>query len=124
MGIFHFLLGTRSNREDSASIVLADKLNLRSRRMDRAKSASNKVGPLAGSSQNFKDTIKQLDVAAKLMQSGKFELCIEAYKNIAKLNPNNKAKCDSQIGAALYYLGRYEEALSYYNKSPQKIENV
>ncbi len=125
MGIFHFLLGTKSklrtqshNEGSNACMPVSNDLSDKPKLIKRTITVSEKMLRLTGSSQDLQDTVKSLNVAAQLMRSGEFELCIEAYKNIAKKNPDKKERCHLQIGAALYYLGRYEDAMCYYNKPP------
>jgi len=114
MGIFRILFGSRSNIKDndSGSLVLApDTTDVKNMNQN-----VKHQQPLAPSQESQLVTDK-FNVAAQLMRIGEFELCIDAYENIAKQHPKRAEECESQIGAALYFLGRYDEAMNYYNKA-------
>jgi tetratricopeptide (TPR) repeat protein len=74
--------------------------------------------------QRFNEQMVQSDdlqsksnFAASLMMSGQFDLCIKAYQKIADQYPERLGMCEAQIGAALYFLGHYEEAIRYYKQA-------
>ncbi|VAW80041.1 hypothetical protein MNBD_GAMMA12-3258 [hydrothermal vent metagenome] len=71
---------------------------------------------VSGSLSESQDVQKKTSIASQLMLSGKFELSIQAYKRIAKQYPHVTEECETQIGAALYFLGRYDESMVYFNK--------
>ncbi|MDQ3035527.1 MAG: tetratricopeptide repeat protein [Myxococcota bacterium] len=56
----------------------------------------------------------RINEAARLMTSGDYEACAAAYHAIAESHPEERGTCWSQIGAALYFMGRYEEAIQWY----------
>ncbi|WP_445456526.1 tetratricopeptide repeat protein [Flavobacterium sp. HNIBRBA15423] len=55
--------------------------------------------------------------ASKLMTSGKFSESLDLYKKLSENYPNNKDLYESQIGVAYYFLGDYENAVTYYTSS-------
>ncbi len=63
------------------------------------------------------DVNTKVNAAARLMTSGQFEACIQAYEHIATAHPQELPTCESQIGAAYYFLGQYEKAIEYYQRA-------
>lgn len=63
------------------------------------------------------DVDAKVNAAARLMTSGQFEACIQAYEQIAAAHPVEKSTCEGQIGAAYYFLGQYEKAIEYYQRA-------
>jgi len=63
------------------------------------------------------DVNAKVNAAARLMTSGQFEACIQAYEHIATAHPQELPTCESQIGAAYYFLGQYEKAIEYYQRA-------
>lgn len=63
------------------------------------------------------DLSDQLNAAAQLMTGGFYEESMDAYLHIAAHYPEEAGLCYSQVGAALYFLGRYDEAISYYQSA-------
>ena len=65
--------------------------------------------------------------AHQLLTSGRYQESVQAYMQIAKSHPEQKAECATNIGSALYYAGDYENALKYYTVAkkygadPQKM---
>ncbi|MBU1221165.1 suppressor of fused domain protein [Myxococcota bacterium] len=57
---------------------------------------------------------KSLRNAARLMQAELFNESITAYTVIMDEDPLFSGVCHSQIGAAYYFLGRYQDAISHY----------
>ncbi|WP_347069965.1 hypothetical protein [Flavobacterium sp. WV_118_3] len=55
--------------------------------------------------------------ASKLMTSGKFQESLALFKTLSEKYPNNKGLYESQVGAAYYFLGAYENAVDYYISS-------
>jgi len=130
MSIFRFLFGIRSNGKDNEnSVQVSNKENAMN--VNRNVITKVETRELRDSAVEEQDAIDKLNVAAQLLSSGKFELSIEAYEKIALQYPKKAEDCESQIGAALYFLGRYDEAMSYYNKqlshngkhSPNSLSN-
>ena len=56
----------------------------------------------------------RINAAARLMTSRKFDECIAAYRAIAADFPASAGECEGQVGAALYFKGDYEGALTAY----------
>jgi TolA-binding protein len=52
--------------------------------------------------------------ASQLMLNGQYKECIAYYSAIAEQYPQKQGLCESQIGAAYYFLGNYVEAIEYY----------
>ena len=52
--------------------------------------------------------------ASLLLTSGKYNECIKAYMTLAAQHPDRKGDCAGQIGAAMYFLGDYKNAVKYY----------
>ncbi len=61
----------------------------------------------------------ELRAAARLMEQGEYAQAADAYARIASLQPQNAALCFSQVGAALFFLGRFGEAIDWYRKAEQ-----
>lgn len=60
---------------------------------------------------------QQINAAAGLMLDRRYEECIAAYQAIADAHPEQRGTAYGQIGAALYFLGRYEEAIQHYEQA-------
>ncbi len=71
---------------------------------------------ITGSLSESQDVQKKTSIASQLMLAGKFELSIQAYKRIATQYPHVTEECETQVGAALYFLGRYDESMVYFKK--------
>lgn len=52
--------------------------------------------------------------ASKLMTSEKYTESLELYKKLAEEYPANKGLYESQVGAAYFFLGEYENAVEHY----------
>src|SRR5262245_3000950 len=59
----------------------------------------------------------KINAAARLMTGRKFEHALAAYRTIGEQHPDRRGTCEGQIGAALYFLGRYEEAIAHYESA-------
>lgn len=55
--------------------------------------------------------------ACALMLDQKFEETIVAYRAMARQFPADEGLCEAQIGAALFFLGRYDDAIAAYLKA-------
>ncbi len=116
MSIFHILFGAKSNRKDNDnSVQIANTAS--DKNMNQNMRSTLQPRKLHEADLEAKDITVKLNIAAQLMRVGEFELSIDAYKNIAKHYPSKAKDCESQIGAALYFLGRYDEAMVHYNKT-------
>ena len=60
------------------------------------------------------DMSAQFNAAAKLMMNQSYQGCIEAYSALAERYPDRKGDCQSQIGAAYFFLGDYDQAIENY----------
>lgn len=60
------------------------------------------------------DQSKQINAAAKLMTSGAYQECIEAYTLIMEKYPNRKPDCEMNIGAGYFFLADYDNAIDHY----------
>lgn len=68
------------------------------------------TGPKGGESARFNE-------AYRLIPNQKFTEAVAAFEALAREFPHRADDCASQIGAALYFLGRYEEAIAHYRKA-------
>ncbi|MFN0202398.1 MAG: tetratricopeptide repeat protein [Bacteroidia bacterium] len=57
---------------------------------------------------------QDFDVAVQLMESGAYQDCIEVYGMIAQKYPEMQGLCECQIGAAYFFMKKYEQALDFY----------
>lgn len=55
-----------------------------------------------------------LNGAAGLLFEGHYEAAVEAFSRIAERDPAARATCYGQIGAAMYFMERYREAMQWY----------
>lgn len=60
---------------------------------------------------------EKVNAAARLLLSRDYEGSIRAYQAIAVQHPERRGDCEGQIGAAHYFLGDYEAALSHYESA-------
>ena len=60
------------------------------------------------------DVGQQVNAAARLLAGGRFQEAIEAWHGIGERYPERRAEAVSQIGAARYFLGDYEGAITDY----------
>lgn len=65
------------------------------------------------------DVSRKINAAAQLMTAGLYQAAAEAYAAIAQRHPEKLATCESQIGAAQFFLGQYQEAIRYYELARQ-----
>ena len=63
------------------------------------------------------DVNNKINLAARLMTSQQYELCIQAYEKIAQDHPAKQGTCESQIGVAYFFLGDYEKAIQFYKQA-------
>ncbi|MEM1009644.1 MAG: hypothetical protein AAGJ35_11635, partial [Myxococcota bacterium] len=54
------------------------------------------------------DLSDKINAASKLLISGLYQESIDAYQKIAEQHPEELGDCQSQIGAALHFQGRYQ----------------
>ncbi|MCB9600928.1 MAG: tetratricopeptide repeat protein [Sandaracinus sp.] len=62
---------------------------------------------------------QQINVAAGWMLDGRYEDATRAYHQIAERFPHHRGTAASQIGACCYFLGRFEEAIGWYEHALQ-----
>lgn len=60
------------------------------------------------------DRSKQFNAASEFMLNQHYQDCVDAYQKLMEKYPDSLGDCESQIGAAYYFLGEYEKAISYY----------
>jgi hypothetical protein len=72
-----------------------------------------------------------INAAAALLLDKRYEEAIAAYRAVAEAYPEERGTAFSQIGAACYFLGRYAEAIQWYEQaaangaSPEQMrENI
>lgn len=65
------------------------------------------------------DRASAVNAAARLMMGGKYEEAIVAYRAIGEADASRRGLAAGQIGAACFFLGRYEEALTWYRNSAE-----
>lgn len=61
----------------------------------------------------------KVNAAAQLLLGGQYQACIDAYNLICQQHPEQAGTCYGQIGAALFFLKRYPEAIQYYQAAKQ-----
>lgn len=57
---------------------------------------------------------QDFDVAVQLMESGAYQDSIEVYSMIAQKYPEMQGLCECQMGAAYFFMKKYEQALDFY----------
>ena len=62
--------------------------------------------------------------ASGLMLQKSFAQSIAAYQVLAEQYPERKATCESQIGAAYYFLQDYDQAITYYVAARENGEDA
>jgi tetratricopeptide (TPR) repeat protein len=62
---------------------------------------------------------EKVNAAARLLVAGKHREAIVAYTAIMEEHPDETGTCESQIGAAYYFLGEYETAISHYETAKE-----
>ena len=94
MGLFDSLFGKKKMTLEEA---------------DKKNDAFIAKNPIAKNDEN-----EMMRNASKLMTSGKYSESIDLYKKLSDDFPQNKGLYESQIGAAYYFLGDYDNAIKYY----------
>ncbi len=61
----------------------------------------------------------KINEAARLLTGRKFRDAIVAYERIAEEHPEQRALCESQIGAARFFLGEYRLAIAHYRTAQE-----
>lgn len=61
----------------------------------------------------------KINAAAQLLLQGDHRGAVRAYSAIAEQHPEERGTCESQIGAAYYFLGEYERAVTFYESAAQ-----
>jgi tetratricopeptide (TPR) repeat protein len=59
-------------------------------------------------------TNRDLNIAGGLLFDERYEEAIQVYRRIAEAHADARGICYAQIGSALYFLGRYREAIHWY----------
>jgi len=62
---------------------------------------------------------QKLNAASKLMLTGAYEEAAHAFREIADAHPEARGDCFGNIGAAHYFVGRYREAIDWYQAAIQ-----
>jgi tetratricopeptide (TPR) repeat protein len=60
------------------------------------------------------DEAAEFNIASGLMLSKRFAESIDAYRALAVKYPEQAGVCESQVGAALYFLDRFDDAIASY----------
>lgn len=60
------------------------------------------------------DVSAHMNAAAQLMMARAYEEAAAAFRGIAEAHPEERAVCYSQVGAACYFAGLYDEAIGWY----------
>jgi tetratricopeptide (TPR) repeat protein len=63
------------------------------------------------------DDSAAINAAAKLLVGGHYQEAIAAYTRIGEKWPERRDDCESQIGAAHFFLGEYEVAIQHYEEA-------
>ena len=61
----------------------------------------------------------KINAAAQLLVGGDYRGAVDAYLAIAQAHPERTGVCYSQVGAALFFLGYYADAIQYYEAAKQ-----
>ena len=56
----------------------------------------------------------KMNQASELLLSRQYAQAADAFRTIAEQHPEERGDCYGQVGAAIYFLGRYEEAIAWY----------
>ncbi|MEM9030211.1 MAG: hypothetical protein AAGC70_17755 [Pseudomonadota bacterium] len=107
---------TKSNRTEttSASVFVSDQPG-QGVSLDEA--AKLQAAVMENISDAGLPVSQKINAAAHLMTSGAFRECIAAYEDIARQHPEELGECEGQIGAAYFFLGEYETAITYYKQA-------
>lgn len=65
----------------------------------------------------------KINAAARLLMAGQYQAAIDAYATIAQQHPETTGSCYGQIGAALFFLKQYPQAIQYYQAAKQYGED-
>ena len=65
----------------------------------------------------------KINAAARLLMAGQYQGAIDAYNTIAQQHPETTGTCYGQIGAALFFLQQYPQAIQYYQAAKQYGED-
>jgi tetratricopeptide (TPR) repeat protein len=79
---------------------------------DEIKALRNKF--LAEFQGNMNDEDQAINFAARLLDNKQYKEAIAYFSAIAIQFPQEQGLCESQIGAAYYFLGDYAKAIEYY----------
>ncbi len=63
------------------------------------------------------DVQAKINGAAQLMTEGEFDACIQTYAHIKNAHPEQAALCESQVGAAEFFKGNFENAIQHYESA-------
>lgn len=78
--------------------------------MDEARGLQDKVLQV----MQTNDVSAKINMAAQLLTGGEYHEAIRAYEQIKHQHPEEAALCESQIGAAFFFLADYETAIQHY----------
>ena len=109
MGLFNFFKKKKTEKTETTFGFVSEDSN-KGITMDKAQYLQEAF--LATMQQD--DLSEQFNAAAKLMMNQSYQGCIQAYHALAEKYPDRKGDCQSQIGAAYYFLGDYDQAIENY----------
>jgi tetratricopeptide (TPR) repeat protein len=75
------------------------------------------MGPKGSATARFNE-------AFRLIPNQKFAEAVTTFEALAREYPERAGTAYSQVGAALYFLGRYEEALVHYRRALELGKDV
>jgi tetratricopeptide (TPR) repeat protein len=73
---------------------------------------------------NMGDEDQAINFAARLLGNGQYNEAIAYFSAIAIQYPVEKGLCESQIGAAYYFLGDYAQSIQYYVQARENGMNA
>ena len=65
------------------------------------------------------DVDAKINAAAQLLLTGQYQAAIDAYQAIAREHPETTGTCYGQVGAALFFLQQYPQAIAWYEAAKQ-----
>jgi hypothetical protein len=95
---------------DEEELSLDDALDEAQELQEVAQQALAPTGPVSA----------RINAAARLMTSRRWDEAAAEYHAIGTAHPEQRGTCWSQVGAALYFLGRYDEAIQWYEAAARE----
>ncbi len=108
-------INVKTNGEQASVAGLITKENTANLSLEEAEAIQKEVLRLL----NENEVDQAMNYACRLLTRGSYEQSIDAFERIMNLMPNKKGVCENQIGAACFFLGKYEEAILHYLLSLQ-----